>query len=283
VLSGAQLSLSGGRIILKKGNSKISIPLKFLSGVVLMGHWSMSSSLTNTLLKARVPLFLLSRYGSFKGVLFADYFSSNYRLRLNQYAAFKNRRVEIASFILLEKAKSVEKFFNLNLLPYKGKIFKEKSTDRLLGLEGSISQKMFEVFKDGLPKNFTFKKREYRPPKDEVNALLSLYYNFYYCLLFPLVLSKGFDPYLSFLHTKRGKHASFCSDVLEPLRPALTYQILQALKASLFSLKDFSGDASGVFLSKQGFSKFLNFFERHKEENLALASEFLVRLEEILT
>jgi len=282
VLSGGELRLSGGRMLVKRGERKVSVPIRLLSGLVLMGNWSVSSSLLNALLKERVPLFFLTRYGSFKGVAFSDYFPSNYRLRLAQYRAYETDKERVASFVVAEKVKAIERVFGLDLGVLKERAERTRSPEELLGIEGSASRAMFEAFKKELPEDFSFEGREYRPPKDEVNALLSLYYTFHYCLLLPLALSKGFGPYLSFLHAKRGKHASFCSDALEPLRPFLTYQVLIALKSKLFTKEDFYTESGGVFLKRESFEKFLNFFERNKEENLREAEVFFSNLEEVL-
>jgi len=283
ILSQAQLQFSGGRIIVKKENEKISLPLRYVDALILVGSWSMTSTLVNAFLHERVPVFFLSRYGTLKGVLFSDYFPSNYRLRLAQYEAFKTKRAEIASFILLEKANEIEKTFLIDLSHYKERIKKTREIEKLLGLEGGMSSEMFNVFKEKLPKNLNFEKREYRPPKDCVNALLSLYYTFHYCLLLPALLVQGFDPYISFLHSKRGRHAAFCSDMLEPLRPHLTRQVLEALRSSLFIPEDFTKDARGVFLKKETFDKFLNFFERNKEGNSALMAEFLAKFAGVIS
>jgi len=174
----------------------------------------MSSKLVNKLLKERIPIFFLSKYGSFKGMLYADFLPSNQRVRLYQYEAYLNRRVEIAKFLLQKKIEGIEKVFNIDLRNYKDNLKRQKEVESLLGIEGFVSSAMFEAFRKKLNVPFDFQRREYRPPKDEVNALLSLYYTFNYCLALPVVLSSGYDPYISFIHVKRGRHASFCSDIL---------------------------------------------------------------------
>ncbi len=279
ILSRRELRYSNGRLVVGGVTKNNSIPLKYIDALVLMGAWSISSRLVNALLREKIPVFLLSKYGSLKGVLFSDYFSSNYRLRLLQYKAFRQRKGEIASFLLLQKAKEIELWFNLDLSTYIRKIKNTNDLNTLLGLEGFISAEMFEAFRKNLNTSFNFSNREYRPPPDEVNALLSLYYTLHYCLTLPAVLASGYDPYLSFLHTKRGRHASFCSDILEPIRPRLTYQVMEALNMHLFKKEDFNRDGKGVYLKREAFDKFLEFFERKKEKNINFLAQVLADFE----
>jgi len=54
------------------------------------------------------------------------------------------------------------------------------------------------------------------------------------------------------------------------------------LNNKLFVEEDFKQDGAGVYLKKESFEKFLNFFERNKEENLKLFSETLNDFLEVL-
>jgi len=282
VISPASLYISNERLCVSRFSKKITIPLKYVDSLILMGEWNISSKLLNKLLKERIPVFFLSRYGNFKGVLYADFFPSNQKIRFYQYEAFLKRKVEVAKFLLRRKIEEIERVFGLNLSDYRSSLERQKKVENLLGIEGLASSAMFEAFRKNLKAPFSFQKREYRPPKDEVNALLSLYYTFNYCLALPIVLSCGYDPYISFIHVKRGRHASFCSDLMEPLRPHLTYHILEALNNKLFVKEDFEQNGAGIYMKKESFEKFLNFFERKKEENLKLFSETLNDLLEVL-
>lgn len=275
IISPSKLSLSYGRIVVEKGNEKHSIPLKYIESLILLGEFSLTSKLINKLLKEKIPVFLLTQYGNLKGVLYADYFPSNFSARLQQYEAYKNNRLKIAKFFVKEKIKAIEEYFELNLKEQRKNIEKCKDLNTLLGIEGNASQLMFREFKKKLKTELRFELRTYNPPKDEVNSLLSFYYTFHYCLAIPIILTLGYDPYISFLHVKRGKHASFASDIMEPLRPALTKQILNAINKKIFSSKDFNSDGKGVYLKKEAFNKLLNLVESHKDKNLKKLKEIL--------
>ena len=67
-------------------------------------------------------------------------------------------------------------------------------------------------------KEFNFQGRNKRPPKDNVNAMLS----FVYTLLTNQITSAlevvGLDPYVGYLHTDRPGRVSLALDLIEELR-----------------------------------------------------------------
>jgi CRISPR-associated protein Cas1 len=162
-------------------------------------------------------------------MLVNSHFDSNYKLRLRQYENFGN--IEFAKLIVLKKLETIEKYTSA-MDRYKKKIEKVKTLNEILGIEGSASAYMFLKFKEELEKIgiFEFTKRVYRPVKDRINGLLSFLYTLYYSYLYGEVISEGFDPFIGFLHIKRGKHAVFVSDMMEEARVELTFLAVEILK-----------------------------------------------------
>ena len=135
---------------------------------------------------------------------------------------------------------------------------------------------MFEKVKEFLKNTpFKFEERSYHPPKDEVNALLSLTYTLIYAMTYPVVISLGYDPYISFLHSKRGTHKAFCSDVMEVSRPFATYELAGKIKAKVFKKSDFDNSSKGIYLNPEGLSKLLNFVESISDEIFSLIRDCL--------
>ena len=112
------------------------------------------------------------------------------------------------------------------------------------------------------PFAFDFNGRNRRPPRDPVNALLSLAYS---------VLSKdcmiaahmvGFDPYLGFFHQPRYGRASLALDLMEPFRPLIADSaVLTAINTGMITLDDFIRAGSAVALTQAGRKKFFHAYE----------------------
>ncbi len=56
---------------------------------------------------------------------------------------------------------------------------------------------------------------------------MSFLYTLFYSYSYAESISQGLDPYISFLHIKRGTHASFVSDIMEEARVYLTWMLLE--------------------------------------------------------
>src|SRR5258708_37547593 len=69
--------------------------------------------------------------------------------------------------------------------------------------------------------SFDFEGRNRRPPRDPVNALLSLAYSMLAKDLTIACYAVGFDPYMGFYHQLRHGRAALAVDLMEPFRPLI--------------------------------------------------------------
>lgn len=240
------------------------IPLSIIKNVFLIGNVKITRSARNLLLKNSKPVYFFDYRYNLLGMLVNDHFSSDYKNRLAQYQNFAN--LEFAKLIVLKKIEMIEKYTH-SMQRYKDKLQKAQNLNTILGIEGNASLYMFSKFRQLLEEIeiFEFKKREYRPVKDRVNGLLSFLYSLYYAYLYAEVVSEGFDPYIGFLHIKRGKHAVFVSDMMEEARVKLTFLAYEILK------EIYNDGFEGLYLHKEArkfvLKKFDNFI-LHYENNL---------------
>jgi CRISPR-associated protein Cas1 len=271
----------GERIVFETKTKKVSLLLNNIYGILVFGRTHISGNALNFILKKDIPVFFLTRFGRLKGILYTETITSNYNNRLAQYNAHLNKRVEIARFLVMEKINSIETFFGLNLEREKLLLEEARSVDQIMGIEGIASKKMFDKVKELLREApLPFEERSYHPPKDEVNALLSLAYTMVYLSAVPVVVALGYDPYISFLHSKRGTHAAFCSDIMEPVRPFITRELIYEIKRGTFREEDFQKTQKGIYLKDEALDKFLNFYEGKLNEVLERLKETLLKFSE---
>jgi CRISPR-associated protein Cas1 len=231
------------------------IPIRIISAVFLFGNVELTQGARNLLLENNKEIYFFSSKGEFKGVLHNAKLSSNYKVRLYQYKNLNN--LDIAKFIVFTKIEEIEKWTKKSLNRYKEKLKTAKTINEILGVEGSATLYMFAKVKEILNKNgIEFQKREYRPIKDRVNGLFSFVYTVHYNFLHSIVLERGFDPYIGFLHKKRGKHMAFVSDIMEKYRVVLTAFVVKLLKDKLITNDDFDE----LYLNYEGRKKFLSYY-----------------------
>ena len=213
--------------VLKIDDKKI--PISIVNNLFIIGNAKITDSAKKLLLKNSRSIFYLSNKYELLGILTPPIFNSDYRLRLLQYKNHQN--LELAKWIVLKKIEAIEKYTS-SLKRYKDKLKEVNSLNELLGIEGSASVYMYDKFRKNLQDIMIddFYKREYNPPKDRVNSLLSFLYTLYYSFVYSEIVSYGYDPYIGFLHIKRGRHAVFASDMMEEARVEITFLAVEILK-----------------------------------------------------
>lgn len=145
--------------------------------------------------------------------------------------------------------------------------------DILRGLEGSASADYFSVFNELIlaqDTEFIFDGRNRRPPRDNVNAMLSFAYAILANDCAAALESVGLDAYVGFLHTDRPGRASLALDLMEELRgPAADRLVLTLINNRMIRDKHFDRREDGsVFLNPEGRKILLTAWQNRKREEI---------------
>ncbi len=287
---GCVITRKDNNIVVQNGADTHKIPIGAIEHVFIFGGVQISTPAVRFINTKGKFIFLLNQFGKTVSIIAPELITSDYRIRLAQYEVLKDekKKLELIKMLLKTKAKGIGYIMGFNQSNYNKSLFikalegnvRFSSLQEALGVDGNLNKAMFEHFRDTmLPDEFEFNIREYHPPKDPVNALLSLTYSIYYSILFPISLANGFDPYLGFFHAKRGRHASFCSDVIEVSRPWLTLFVFQLLNDGFFHPMDFITNDKGCFIKQKALKAYIKIFSEriiHKDESfLSYSVDFL--------
>ncbi len=116
------------------------------------------------------------------------------------------------------------------------------------------------------PFTFDFTHRNRRPPRDAVNALLSLAYSVLAKDLTVISHTVGFDPYLGFYHQPRFGRAALALDLMEPFRPLIADSaVLSAINTRMISPRDFIQVGPAVALKPEGRKAFFRAYEQRMD------------------
>jgi CRISPR-associated endonuclease Cas1/CRISPR-associated protein Cas4 len=148
--------------------------------------------------------------------------------------------------------------------------------DQLMGIEGMAARRYFgalpRLFREAgswAATRFAEGGRNRRPPKDEVNAVLSFVYALVVrdCTL--AALAVGFDPYVGFLHAPRYGKPSLALDLAEEFRPLIGDSVmLSVFNQGEVHAKDFVRRARGVALSPTGRRAVIAAYERRMSQTV---------------
>ncbi len=146
------------------------------------------------------------------------------------------------------------------------------SLDELLGIEGNGARLYFGEFNAMLKADdaaapstefsFDFQSRNRRPPRDPVNALLSLAYSMLAKDLTIACYAVGFDPMIGFYHQPRFGRPALALDLMEPFRPLIAESaVLQAINTRMITPRNFIQAGNAVALTPDGRKAFYNAYE----------------------
>ena len=111
--------------------------------------------------------------------------------------------------------------------------------------------------------NFDFKTRNRRPPRDPVNALLSLAYSLLARDCTIAAHTVGFDPYVGFYHQPRFGRPALALDLMEEFRPLVADSVvLTAINNRMLGPGDFVQAGDAVNLNTAGRKRFLFAYEK---------------------
>ena len=116
------------------------------------------------------------------------------------------------------------------------------------------------------PLAFDFTCRNRRPPRDPVNALLSLAYSVLAKDLSIVCHAVGFDPFLGFYHQPRFGRAALALDLMEPFRPLIADSaVLSAINTRMITPGDFLQAGDSVALTANGRKAFFRAYEQRMD------------------
>lgn len=253
-------------VVIMQGSEKLGqFPVLVLGNILCFGQVSVSPALMGFCGERGIGLSFYSVYGKFLARVHGRQ-TGNIFLRRTQYrwADDPEKSLSVARIMISAKiancrsvllreirnhgenavlSQSIEKLSNSL---QKARFI--SSIDQLLGIEGEAAAIYFAVFRILLrTAGFDFVTRTRRPPKDPVNALLSLVYSLVTHECLSALSGVGLDPYAGFLHQDRSGRPSLALDLLEEFRAPLADRfVLTLINRKQIQPKDFVTEASGA-------------------------------------
>ena len=131
----------------------------------------------------------------------------------------------------------------------------------LLGVEGAASAAYFQAFGCAFAPGLHFRGRTRRPPRDPVNAVLSLGYTLLYHGALEAILAAGLEPSFGFLHEPAPGRSALACDLMEPFRPKVDWEIWKMWNERVLRAESFSVNQGACLLGKAGRRNFYGAFE----------------------
>ncbi len=288
------LTLDGENVVAKQGGDMLGrVPLHTLEGISLFSYAGASPALMGACCDRGIRLSFFSPSGRYladaRGV-----HAGNVLLKKAQFRVSEDEKLSLdvaRNFILGKVFNSrwvLERAVRDHGLRIDGEAVRRAiahlaealdairtcdSLDSLRGIEGDAAAVYYAVFDELILRNkddFYFVGRSRRPPKDRVNAMLSLFYSVLARDCSSALLGVGLDPAVGLMHVDRPGRDSLALDCMEEFRPIFVDRfVLTAINNRVVDASDFDVRETGeVRLSDKARKTLFKAWQERKREQI---------------
>lgn len=285
------LSKDGENVVVSiKQQEVFRISVLNIEAIVIFGYMGASPGLMKLCTDKGIGLTFLSPHGRFISRIQGQV-RGNVLLRKTQYALTDDEVVstELAKVCIAGKIQNYRNILRRYERDYgqnedienavaemdraKRSVLHATTKEQVRALEGDAASCYFSVFHNLIinqKEDFPFNGRNRRPPKDAVNAMLSLAYTLLTNDITSALETVGLDPYVGFMHTLRPGRASLALDMVEELRAYLGDRfVLSLINRKQITTSDFLHQGEkGVVLTEDGRKIFLTAWQNRKKDTV---------------
>jgi len=266
---GAQIGQRGDELIVSvKGEDARKIPGQQVRAIYCYGAVQITAQAVSTCLELGIDVAYFSPAGRFLGML-GGLPASGVDARRGQYRLFElpGVRLQLAREVIRAKIHNQRVMLMRNgdvpdrvtslMANFRDSTESARDLTVLLGIEGSAAALYFEQFESMLKQRddwkFDWRGRNRRPPRDPVNALISLGYSMLAKELTGVCYAVGLDPFLGFMHQPRYGRPALALDLMEEFRPLIADSVaISLINRGELGPEDFIRSANGTFLNDKG-------------------------------
>lgn len=267
---GTQLSYHSGALMIRvPGEQLQSVPLHLLERLITVGRVTLDGSLLAQLADQGIGLLALPGRSTRGSAFLWSQGHGDAGRRLGQYALvsqsasclvwarrFVRLRMMGARRLLQQAGQQRPE---LSYAMNKGQQHLERALRQarhsqdlaqLRGIEGAAAAAYFAAYAQVLPPALGFQGRNRRPPRDPVNAALSLSYTLAHGEAVRALARAGLDPMLGFLHEPAHGRESLACDLVELARPRLERWVWRLFAEEQLTARHFSYTGSACRMNK---------------------------------
>jgi len=259
----AMLFSEAKRLVVEQYDTRNSYPWNNLSAVLLIGPHQITTPAARTAMQEGVPIHFANNFGRYQGVMASQepsHLGANFWLMQISHLQHESSALAISKelvsarlsgqhALIYRRDKNASELDKLHRIA--SKIQQANDLDQLRGYEGQAAKLLWAFFQRHLDTQWQFKNRNRRPPKDPVNAMLSLGYSFLYGVIDSVNRSVGLYPWQGAYHQGRGKHKTLASDLMEPYRVLVERVILTLINRGQVKPDHFATTEQGCQMSSE--------------------------------
>ncbi|AEH25126.1 type I-B CRISPR-associated endonuclease Cas1b [Pyrococcus yayanosii] len=256
------LERRGNTLFFENENLKRAIPINSTSEIHCFKPVSLTSGAIKILSEKNVPVHFYNKYGYYRGsyIPVEGQISGTVVIKQAEHHLDPEKRLYIArqflegiraSMVALLKSYEAD-YSHIREVQVEG-----ESPAELMGTESGLWKEFYGIFAS-LLKHFEFNERTRRPPKDEINALISLGNSVLYTVALSEIRKTYLHPAISFLHEPLERRYSLALDLADIFKPITVFRVILRLVNKKRIRKEHFDRDVGVMLNDEGLRVFIS-------------------------
>ncbi|GMA49903.1 CRISPR-associated exonuclease Cas4/endonuclease Cas1 fusion [Alicyclobacillus contaminans] len=285
---GSRVSKRGYELVVQlPTDERLEIPLKDVRHISLFGNVQATTQLIHECMSQGISISYLTSGGRLVGMVH-DLVTKNIHVREAQFRRFRDEevRMHLAKSVVRAKILNQRTMLRRNAQHMDASILAEMSelakrvvrsatASSLLGVEGMAAKAYMAAFpqmlrvRDVPEGEILMNGRNRRPPKDPVNALLSLAYSLLERDMYVALATAGLDPLFGFYHTIVPGRPALVLDMMEPFRAIVADSVvIRCLNTGVIQWDDFYIGPEACALKPNARKRFFQAYERRMHETV---------------
>lgn len=279
IFNDGELRRKDNTFYFETSTGKKYLPIEDIKEIYVFGEVSVSKKFLEYVSQKEILIHFFNYYGYYVGTFYPrEHLNSGYMiLKQAEHYLDEGKRLQLAKKFIQGSSKNV-----LNIIRYyknRGKNLEQienhilslsesieecNTTSELMGIEGNIREiyyRSFDVIIDN--KDFIFEERTRRPPKNELNSLISFGNSIMYVTILSEIYKTHLDPRIGYLHTTNFRRFTLNLDVSEIFKPIIIDRIIFSIIAKkMIDVTNFEKDLGGILLNESGRKVFIEEYDR---------------------
>jgi len=288
---------------LAKDGKRKYVPVENTCEIYIFGEVSINKKLLEFVSQQEIILHFFNHYGYYVGSFYPrEHYNSGFMIlkQAEHYSDIAKRLYLARKFVsgAAQNMKKVLQYYtarDVELIGYiqqietlNKKIQVQKNINELMAIEGNIREIYYQSFNQIIKdENFSFYRRQKRPPKTKLNALISFGNSILYTTVLSEIYKTHLDPRIGFLHSTNFRRFSLNLDVAEIFKPIIVDRVIfYLLNKGMIKPNHFYDELRGVYLNEKGRTFFVEEMDKrlkttikHRDIKKIVSNRRLIRLE----
>lgn len=303
IFSSGELRRKDNTLFFENDDGKRYIPVNNTSEIHIFGEVDINKRFLEFATTSEIILHFYNYYGYYAGTYYPrEHLNSGYMiLKQAEHYLDTSKRLKLAKEFIIGAVKNIQQAIryyinrgkDLQKIEDEIKSLEQRidgcsGTDELMAIEGNVREYYYQAFDEIIQKpEFKFEERTRRPPRNNLNTLISFGNSLMYTTCLSEIYKTHLDPRIGFLHSTNFRSFTLNLDIAEVFKPIIVDRVIFTLLGrNIIKAADFEKQTGGLLMKEKAKKAFVQEFEdklrttiKHRKLGRNVSYRRLIRME----